>query len=107
MMNFRNVTTINLRKVEMKLMKKYKENGVNTENKKVVLSLFFANYFLAKNYSRFSKTTIRKFKSENSHYVTRHKSSDYIIKVMTPTNTSSVRSNCRILLRELVIASTV
>jgi len=91
----------------MKLMKKYKENGVNTENKKVVSKLFFANYFFAKNYSRFSKTTIRKFESENSHHVTRHKSSDYVRNVMTPIGASSACSNCRVLLSEVLIETTV
>ena len=89
-------------------MEKVLKNGVNTDNKKVVLILFFANYFLAKNYSRFSETTIRKFrKVKTFHYVTRHKSSDYVRNVMTPIGASSACSNCRVLLSEVLIETTV
>lgn len=88
-------------------MKTVVKNGVKSKCQKVVSKLFFANYFLAENYSRFSKTTIRKFESENSHYVTSHKSSDYVRNVMTPTDTSSVRGNCQVLLSEVLIETTV
>lgn len=92
----------------MKPIKLVSKNGVKSRCQKVVLSLFFANYFLAEKCRRFSKAIIRKFRErKNSHYGTSYKSSDYVRNVMTPTGASSACSNCRVLLSEILAEITV